>query len=787
VLAKRLRVARRYPHIDPVVDGGSRPFWSVMIPSYNAADLLRATLESVLAQDPGPEVMQIRVVDDASTIGDPAEVVATVGKGRVEFYRHPSNVGPSQNFTSCLRQARGEWIHILHSDDLVAPGFYRAYRGRIESTPNLVMVTGPTTFVDSAGRSTGAIGPLETEDGCVRAAAATMATLNPAQFVSTVVSRTACEKLGGFHPDLFHTNDWEMWVRLAAYGRVGWVDQPLALYRVHPDSDTSRVQRSTAYLQDCARAVDLIVAQFDDTAEKARIRVLATRRVAAYGLNVSDDLLRKGAWRLAAANAVRVVSIDHSPDVRTRAIRNIRTALSGRLSGLPVLRTIDGLRRQVDELAARTATIEDDLQRLLRQSTSNLDAETESLDSIRLRGRRPTFQRTRVRVLFLVHLIEAWDSYHQLVQLMQEADDFEPVVVSIPRHFNGDVSLNHERETHLGLQAAGIQHLRLGPHDMEQALRVIKEIDPDLIFRQSQWDDDVAPEISAQRLGFARTCLVPYETMNIVENAPTTDTDNSAVDAPYHRGAWAVFCANEKVLEMARRDGILGGIQFHVTGHPKADRIRSAEGCWPVKRTDGHTATRRVAWSAHHTIGTGWTDFGMFHLIHEDMLKWAQSRLDTDFVFLPHPALIPYTGSASSPLSRAEFEIWHRAWESLPNTATYVGQCYPSVLAASDALVVDGLSFLVEYQLLQKPLVFLERIGHRPFNEIGRLVCTGVHPVRTVAEARSTLDELLGPRSDPLADRQRQNCEDLFGDPGSAERILNTLRNLIAAERGVVQ
>ena len=38
-------------------------------------------------------------------------------------------------------------------------------------------------------------------------------------------SREAYEKVGGFHPDLVHANDWEMWARLAQHGPVGWVDE----------------------------------------------------------------------------------------------------------------------------------------------------------------------------------------------------------------------------------------------------------------------------------------------------------------------------------------------------------------------------------------------------------------------------------------------------------------------------------------------------------------------------------------------------------------------------------
>ena len=48
--------------IEPVFEERAlRPLWSVMIPTFHCARFLRQTLESVLSQDPGPDVMQIEV------------------------------------------------------------------------------------------------------------------------------------------------------------------------------------------------------------------------------------------------------------------------------------------------------------------------------------------------------------------------------------------------------------------------------------------------------------------------------------------------------------------------------------------------------------------------------------------------------------------------------------------------------------------------------------------------------------------------------------------------------
>ncbi|MCM8831908.1 MAG: glycosyltransferase [Candidatus Omnitrophica bacterium] len=128
-----------YPNIDPVPEGIHRPFWSVMIPTYNCALYLEQTLKSVLEQDPGPEEMQIEVVDDCSTKDDPEEVVKKIGKGRVSFYRQLQNVGPTKNFNTCIKRSIGQFVHILHGDDYVEFGFYEQFKRIINEYPEVAL------------------------------------------------------------------------------------------------------------------------------------------------------------------------------------------------------------------------------------------------------------------------------------------------------------------------------------------------------------------------------------------------------------------------------------------------------------------------------------------------------------------------------------------------------------------------------------------------------------------------------------------------------------------------
>jgi hypothetical protein len=401
-------------------------------------------------------------------------------------------------------------------------------------------------------------------------------------------------------------------------------------------------------------------------------------------------------------------------------------------------------------------------------------------DSVHLVARRTALRRRPTRVLFLVHVLGAWDSYHALVAAMADSDDFEPVVASIPRRFRGSNGLYGEEDVHRGLAERGVAHLRFSADDLHDALPLVKAIEPDVIFRQSQWDADVPDEFGTARLGFARTCMVPYETMNIVVNVADANTVNTAIDSAYHRVAWLVFCANDMVLDAAVRDGVRDGTQFRVVGHPKADHLRAATPCWPL---DAPARGGRVVWSAHHTIGRGWTDFGAFHLMRDEMLAWARERDDVQFVFMPHPALLPFPGSDASPISRAEFDAWTAAWVALPNTAVVAEADYGPTLAASDVMVTDGLSMLVEYQLFTKPVIFFERAGHRPFNAVGERVVGGVHPVHTVDEVRALAEKFLCGEPDPLRARQQENVRELFGSGDSVAQILDVLRTEIARER----
>lgn len=245
----------------PIAPGTPRPLWSVMIPTHNCAGFLRETLRSVLAQDPGSEEMQIEVVDDASDADDPALVVEEIGAGRVGFHRRPVNGGHIANFRTCLDRSRGRYVHLLHGDDAVCDGFYRAIRQGFEACPDAGAAFCRQIFIDEAGREIWRSPPERETSGPLENWLERIAVRQLIQTPSIVVRRDVYETLGTFDHRLSWVEDWEMWVRIAVHYPVWYESEPLALYRMHSCSSTSRKMRTGENLRDVQRAIAIIARQ----------------------------------------------------------------------------------------------------------------------------------------------------------------------------------------------------------------------------------------------------------------------------------------------------------------------------------------------------------------------------------------------------------------------------------------------------------------------------------------------------------------------------------------------
>ena len=250
------RIPQAPPLIKPV-ETTDRPLWSIMIPAYNCLDFLKDTIESVLIQDEGPEKMQIEIVDDASTDGDVQALVKEVGKGRVEYYRQPVNVGSLRNFETSLNRSRGYYIHLLHGDDMVKPGFYQEMELLFEKFPTIGSAFCKNSFINKFGNELTFSSNILEHPGIVPDWLDQISLVNLCQPPAVVVKRSVYEHLGSFYGGHFG-EDWEMWCRIAANYEVAYTPKCLAMYRTHPNNITTHSHMSGQSIADIEKFISII-------------------------------------------------------------------------------------------------------------------------------------------------------------------------------------------------------------------------------------------------------------------------------------------------------------------------------------------------------------------------------------------------------------------------------------------------------------------------------------------------------------------------------------------------
>jgi glycosyltransferase involved in cell wall biosynthesis len=299
-----------------------------MIPTYNCAEHLKKTLHSVLEQAPDPRVMQIEVVDDSSH-DDPEAIVRQLGQGRVHFYRQPQNGGAIHNFNTCIQRSTGQLLHILHGDDKVLPGFYAAMERAFQAEPSIGAAFCRSIYITETDHQR-FVYPLEQPTaGIMPTLLNRIAVLCMIQTPTIAVRRSVYETLGGFHPELFHAGDWEMWKRIAAHYPVWYEPQALACYRTHTASHTSSLIKSAANIANTRHAIEISAAYLPASVRDS-LTEQAQEFYALYAFETACWQVFRREPQAAIAQFREALKCSHSPKAIAKMVQFAGTAIVSR-------------------------------------------------------------------------------------------------------------------------------------------------------------------------------------------------------------------------------------------------------------------------------------------------------------------------------------------------------------------------------------------------------------------------------------------------------------------------
>lgn len=212
------------------------PLQSVLIPVYNHSSYVLECLDSVATQT--YTNLELIIIDDGST-DDSAEVVKAFLHNnqqrfaRVEFRSRP-NKGVSPTLNEGLQLCRGDWVHILASDDSWMPDKvmqqWRAYLSCQEES--VALIVADVDCVDDSGQVIVAGRESCLAPGVNTEAYRILLQANAINAPTAVIRRTALCSIGGFDESLA-MEDWDCWLRISAGHSILRVPKALARYRYH--------------------------------------------------------------------------------------------------------------------------------------------------------------------------------------------------------------------------------------------------------------------------------------------------------------------------------------------------------------------------------------------------------------------------------------------------------------------------------------------------------------------------------------------------------------------------
>ncbi len=206
------------------------PLVSIITPSFNQAQYLEATIQSVFGQD-YPRIEYI-IVDGGSTDGS-VDVIKKY-EGRLAGWVSEQDKGQTDAINKGFNRANGEILAWLNSDDTYNPGAVSAAVKFLMDNPEIAMVYADCDFINEQGGVIGKFNSAQTDHHRLREGYVHI----PQQ---TMFFRAKYWKeLGPLDPSFYFAMDYDLWTRISARAPIKYLrGQTWANFRIHNFGKTS--------------------------------------------------------------------------------------------------------------------------------------------------------------------------------------------------------------------------------------------------------------------------------------------------------------------------------------------------------------------------------------------------------------------------------------------------------------------------------------------------------------------------------------------------------------------
>jgi len=211
------------------------PLVSIIMNCRNCGAYLREALDSVYKQT--FKDYEIIFWDNQST-DDSGRIAQSYGKP-LKYFRGEEFLPLGAARNAAIEKASGKYIAFLDCDDIWLPQKMEKQVALLESYKALGLVYSDCYLIDSVG-TTGEKTFFHHSPPFRGMVFNQLFQSNPIALLTAVIIREALNKAGAFNQKYEIGEEYDLWLRIAQYYPIDFIEQPLGKYRVHTQSTTSR-------------------------------------------------------------------------------------------------------------------------------------------------------------------------------------------------------------------------------------------------------------------------------------------------------------------------------------------------------------------------------------------------------------------------------------------------------------------------------------------------------------------------------------------------------------------
>ncbi len=196
---------------------------SIVTPSFNQADYIEQTIQSVLSQD-YPHIEYL-IVDGGSSDGT-IDIIKKY-ETQLAWWVSEQDKGQTDAINKGFARAKGDILAWINSDDTYEPGAFAAAVKYLRTHPEVGMVYGDCNYINETGNVIGRFNSAQTNYRLLRRGY----THIPQQ---TMFFRAELWKQAGpLDPSFYFAMDYDLWTRIAARTEIKYLPQTWANFRLH--------------------------------------------------------------------------------------------------------------------------------------------------------------------------------------------------------------------------------------------------------------------------------------------------------------------------------------------------------------------------------------------------------------------------------------------------------------------------------------------------------------------------------------------------------------------------